>query len=225
MKELMEKVNLKELNFKKFFVTGLVVAVPLFITLYVVYLVIFKLGGVFGKILGVIPPFNLLPSSILTLLSLVLLVAIVYLLGLLTTTFMGNKIIEYGDRTLSRLPLIRTVYTASKQLTETLLGERKVSFRKVVMIEFPRPGSYVLGFLTNENLWEIKEEGHLSVFVPTAPNPTSGWFLIVKKDEIVPVDISVEEALKIIVSGGIIHPSKEGGPFYVNKKFIEEADR
>jgi len=117
-----------------------------------------------------------------------------------------------GDRILAKVPLVNRVYLAVRQLSQALLSSRRAVFQQVVLVEFPRKGVYCLGFVTSK-AWEgvesVRGEDLLAVFLPTTPNPTSGFLLFVPRREVVPLDIGVEDALKMVISGGVVYPGGE----------------
>jgi len=195
------------LNFQRNFLTGLIFLVPVVVTFYVFYLVVIKVGGSLSNFLGVFPLLKKLPPSILTFFSVILTILGTYAIGLFAGSYGGRKILSAGDAFLSRLPFVKGIYLASRELTEAVLGEKK-AFRKVVMVPFPHPGSYAIGFLTSDKTWVVGGKTYLNVFVPTTPNPTSGWYLIIAEDEVSYLDISTEEGIKLVVSGGVVFPPR-----------------
>jgi uncharacterized membrane protein len=131
------------------------------------------------------------------------------LIGFLTANFLGRTLIGVGERLLSRMPVIRSIYGALKQIFETVLSQSSRSFREVVLIEYPRKGIWTLGFVTGRTQGEIQRRSPaelVNVFVPTTPNPTSGFLLFVARSEVVPLSMSVEDALKFVVSTGLVVP-------------------
>jgi uncharacterized membrane protein len=139
-------------------------------------------------------------------LGLALTLILVYLIGLLSTNFAGKKLLELFDRLLENLPLVKTVYTASKQLVEAVSPAGRRAFRRVVLVEYPKKGTFALGFVTGAGVGPLKNR-MLSVYVPTAINPTSGFLLFASEDEIMDAGLTVEEAIKMVVSGGVVAPA------------------
>ena len=138
-------------------------------------------------------------------------VLIVFGVGVLATNIVGRAFVSSGEYFVSRIPLIRSVYYGAKQFLETLTAEQRQAFTQVVLIEYPKKGSYTLGFVTTEPIREIQShiaEPLLNIFVATTPNPTTGFLLLVPRKDVRMLPISVEEGVKMIVSGGIIHPSE-----------------
>lgn len=192
---------------RKHFLTGLLVIVPLGLTYYVVSAIV----GYMDQILAILPrpfhPDTYLPFRIPGLGVLVTLV-IIQVAGFLGANLMGRSVVGAYERILGRIPLVRGIYAAVKQVMEQLLSDRSDRFRRVVLFEFPRKGVFSLGFVTGSVGEEIGEKtggnGYVNVFIPCTPNPTSGFYLVVKEDEMIPVDLSVEQAFKIILSGGMV---------------------
>ncbi|MEI6000263.1 DUF502 domain-containing protein [Paraburkholderia bengalensis] len=190
------------------FLTGLLVLVPLAITLWVLGLII----GTMDQTLLLLPsawqPERLfgfrLPG-----LGAVLTLAFIFVVGLLTQNFVGQKLVGWWELIVARIPVVGPIYTSVKQVSDTLLSSSGNAFRKALLIEYPRKGSYTIGFLTGipggDVVNHLKED-HVSVYVPTTPNPTSGFFLMVPKSEVIELDMTVDAALKYIVSMGVVAP-------------------
>jgi uncharacterized membrane protein len=184
--------------------SGLLVVVPLGVTLYVLhFLYAFTAGRLTPIIRDLSGP---LPDYAVPLASVAVLVVAVYLIGLVANVVVGRKVIALFEAILARIPLVKTIYGASKQIVQTLSFQNgDENFKAVVFVDFPRPGMKALGFVTGTI--DIEGEGeHYKVFVPTTPNPTSGYFEIVPKDRASEADISVEEAVKFVMSGGLLAP-------------------
>jgi uncharacterized membrane protein len=123
----------------------------------------------------------------------------------LATNYLGRKFLHFGDRVFTRVPLVRSVYQTLKQVVQAFVGDQKKAFRQVVLVEYPRKGLYSLAFLTNEGIGQNGEQ-MLAVFLPTTPNPTSGFLLFLPEKEVTFLDMSVEDGIKLVVSGGVIKP-------------------
>ncbi|SMO50190.1 DUF502 domain-containing protein [Melghirimyces algeriensis] len=137
--------------------------------------------------------------------------ALLIMIGMMTRSFFGRKIFRYTELFFSRIPLARSVYSTVKQITNTF-AQDKTSFKKVVMVEYPRKNVYTLGFYTGGGNGEIQEkirEPVLNIFLPTTPNPTSGWLVLVPEKDVIFLDMSVEEGLKYIISGGMVVPASQ----------------
>lgn len=142
-----------------------------------------------------------------------IIIALVFLMivGMLATNFMGRFFVKIGENILDRVPIIRSLYGATKQIIETVFANQSEAFREVVMIEYPRKDMWVLGFLTGRTKGEVQEKtsmGVVNIFVPTTPNPTSGFLLFVPEKDVIRMDMTVEEGLKLIVSAGIVTPDQ-----------------
>jgi len=191
---------------RNYFITGIVVLVPIGITLYLTKFFV----SVSSKLIPEeINPNSYLPFSIPGL-EIFLSVIFITIIGGLSLSFIGKRILRFVNDLFKRIPILRTIYSAIGQMTETLAPSRK-NKKSVVLIEYPRKGSWAVGFVTKENKGEISKKTNknlVNVFVPTTPNPTSGFLLMFPKDEVVYLDMSFEEASKFIVSAGTSNPSK-----------------
>jgi len=189
---------------RNYFFTGIVVLVPIGITLYLIKFLI----GISSKLIPVeINPNSYLPYSIPGL-EIILSVIFITFIGGLSLSFIGKKILQLVNDLFKRIPILRTIYSAIVQMTETFTPKRK-SKKSVVLIEYPRKGSWAVAFVTKENQGEISKKTNkdlVNVFVPTTPNPTSGFLLMFPKDEVIYLDMTFEEASKFIVSAGTSNP-------------------
>tara|TARA_B100000287_G_scaffold24078_1_gene23456 strand:+ start:2753 stop:3373 length:621 start_codon:yes stop_codon:yes gene_type:complete len=187
------------------FFTGIVVLVPIGITLYLTKFII----SISSKLIPEeINPNSYLPFSVPGL-EILLSIIIITLIGGLSLSFIGKKILQLVNDLLKKIPILRTIYSAIGQMTETLTPKKK-SKKSVVLIEYPRKGSWAVGFVTKENKGEISKKTNknlVNVFVPTTPNPTSGFLLMFPKDEVIYLNMTFEEASKFIVSAGTSNPS------------------
>lgn len=211
---------------------GILVTAPIFITFYLAWLII---GFVDSKITPLIPakynPETYLPFALPGLGLVVLLIALM-LVGALTAGFVGRLWVRISERLLSQMPVIRNVYSAVKQILETVLAQQSNAFREAVLIEYPRRGIWAIGFITGVTKGEVQnltEEECINVFLPTTPNPTSGFLLFVPKKDIVALSMSVEEAIKMVISGGIVtppdkRPQSEKDTAVVSAQTYEEMD-
>ena len=188
---------------------GILVTAPIFITFYLAWLFI---TFVDSKINPLIPakynPETYLPFAVPGLGLLVLIVGLM-LVGALTAGFFGRMWMRLSERVLGQMPVIRNVYSAVKQILETVLAQQSNAFREAVLIEYPRRGIWAIGFLTGSTKGEVQnltEEECINVFLPTTPNPTSGFLLFVPKKDLIPLSMSVEDAIKMVISGGIVTP-------------------
>ncbi len=195
-------------HFKKYFLSGLVVFLPMALTVYLFVLAINFTDGLVGKYLQpyFYENFGFYFRGISILVGVFLIVSV----GFFVTNFLGRKVYDFFEKLLVKLPFFRQVYPAIKEMAIFLFSrERLSSFRQVVLLEYPRKGIYSFGFLTNESAQKVSEATKVelcNVFVPSAPGPLTGFALMVPKKEIIFTDITVEEAFKFIVSGGVVNP-------------------
>ena len=193
---------------KSVFLAGIITILPLGFTVFVIIFLVNLLGNIAGRVLKYIPRLSTFPPYAITIIGFFTLIIVIFFIGMITSSFIGRWLLRLTDRFFSKLPLVRSVYSSARQLTDTLFIDRS-ALKEVVLIEYPRKGIYTLAFVTNETRWKIEKHGNLNcvnVFVPTSPNPTSGFFLIIPEDEIIKTNIPIEWGFKIIVSGGIVLP-------------------
>tara|TARA_B100000965_G_scaffold1462_1_gene1157 strand:- start:232 stop:846 length:615 start_codon:yes stop_codon:yes gene_type:complete len=186
---------------RNYFITGIVVLVPIGITLY--------LTKFFISVSSKLIPYNLNPNNYLPFaipgLEIVLSVIFITFIGGISLSFIGKRILKFVNDLFKRIPILRTIYSALGQMTESLAPNKKNNKKSVVLIQYPRKGSWAVGFATKDNKGEISKKTNselVNVFVPTTPNPTSGFLLMFPKEEIIYLDMSFEEASKFIVSAG-----------------------
>ena len=192
---------------RNYFITGVLVLIPIGVT---VYLTLFFIK-IFAKILPQeINPNNYLPYSIPGL-EIIISIIVITVVGWLSLSFLGKKLVKLVNDIFKKIPFLRTVYSAIGQMTESFAQSRKSKKKSVVLVEYPRKGSWAVGFATQENTGEIASKTNkdlVNVFVPTTPNPTSGFLLMFPKDEIIYLDMSFEDASKFIVSAGTSNPKE-----------------
>ena len=186
---------------RNYFITGVVVLVPIGITLYLTKFII----SISSKLIpSEINPNSYLPYSIPGL-EILISIIIITIAGGLSLSFIGKKFLQYFNDLLKKIPILRSIYSAIGQMTETFAPNKKNSKKSVVLIEYPRKGSWAVGFATKDNKGEISRKNSkklINVFVPTTPNPTSGFLLMFPKEEVIYLDMTFEEASKFIVSAG-----------------------
>ena len=195
------------MNFRGYFLAGLVVVVPPVVTFYVLYVIGDQLDGILG---GVFRGEWIRPGGVPGL-GLVSLLLIILLVGMLASKTLGRKAVELYERLLARIPILNRVFIGTKQIAEAVFASDTQKFRKVVLIEFPRRGCYVIAFRTERAAEEMCTKAGsdlVSVFLPTTPNPTSGYLLLVPVEEIIELDISVEDGLKMVISAGSVVPER-----------------
>ena len=190
---------------KKYFLTGLMVIVPTVVTLWVLFAVLEFIDGFFAGLPEAYRPRTYIPIPGI---SVIFTVALILGVGFSTRHYFGRKLVEYSDRVMGSIPIFRGIYKALKQAIETVITSQGQQFRRVVLIEYPRRGIYTLAFVTSTVRGELKQKAGecMYVFVPTTPNPTSGFLLMIPKNDVTSLSLTVEEAFKIIMSGGIVNP-------------------
>lgn len=193
---------------RKYFITGLLILVPLAITAWVLSLIINTMDQ---SLLFV--PERWQPKALFGVnipgLGTLLTIVIVFLTGLLTNNLVGNYVVRMWEKLLKRIPLVNSLYSSVKQVSDTLFSSSGNAFRKAVLIPYPHQNSYTIAFLTGTPGGDVKNHlvgDYVSVYVPTTPNPTSGFFLMLARKDVVELDMSVDAALKYIVSMGVVAP-------------------
>ena len=199
---------------------GLAVVLPTALTAYVLWFLFIKLDAILGTFIrkkaGVTIPGIGLAAVIIIVLG----------AGALATNLIGRKMIRGGQRVLEAIPLFNKVYVAIRQISDAFLNDQSTVFRRVALIEFPRPGVYSICFVTSEDVGELgKKIGKkaLSVFLPTTPNPTTGFMLVVPASDLIPLDLTVEEGLKMVISGGAVVPESLRGAYGTAAADLEDA--
>jgi uncharacterized membrane protein len=193
---------------KRYFITGLLIWVPLVITAWVLSIIVNTLDQSLHLLPEVLHPKNLFGFSIPGAGALLTL-AMILLTGLLAANFIGEKLVRWWNVLLSRIPVVNSVYKAVKQVSDTLFAPNGNAFRKALLVQYPRQGAWTIAFLTGRPGGDIKnhlEGEYVSVYVPTTPNPTSGFFLMMPKADVVELEMTVDEALKYIISMGVVAP-------------------
>jgi uncharacterized membrane protein len=197
------------LRLRNYFFTGVIVSAPIAITIFLVWqFVTFLDSRVSSLIPSTYNPETYLPFG-LPGIGLIFMLAFLTLIGFMTASFAGRTLVRTGERLLSRMPIVRSVYGTLKQIFETVLNQSSKSFREVVLIEYPRRGIGAIGFVTGPTQGEVQdrtEEDLVNVFLPTTPNPTSGFLLFVPRKDLIHLNMTVEEGIKMVISGGIVAP-------------------
>jgi len=189
---------------KRYFVTGLLIWVPLGITLWVLSLLI----GTMDQSLTVLPA-RWQPEAWLGMripgLGAILTLLVIMLTGVFGANFFGQKIIDFWERQLIRIPIVKSIYGSVKQVSDTILSGSGHAFRKVLLVRYPHPQAWSLAFQTNlpDEVMRVLPDEHVAVFIPTTPSPVNGFYFFVKKSEVVELNVSVDRALKYIVSMGV----------------------
>ncbi len=202
-------------SLRNYFFTGIVVATPVTITVWLVYTFVrFADNTVKPLIPRAYNPETYLPFAIPGL-GIVFAILMLTMLGALAANILGRSLLSGGERLVARLPLVRNIYNALKQLIETFVAQRRNSFKEVVLVEYPRPGLYALGFITAAARGEVAQAlgpDMVGVFVPTTPNPTSGFLLYAPRADLRVLKMSVEEGAKLIISAGLVTPGDSTDP-------------
>lgn len=202
---------------KKYLIAGLLVWLPLAITVWVLLWVLGLLDGVFGWFLSasaaVLPDAAAQPLVRLSEvrgLGVVVMLTALMLTGVFATNIIGQWWLRQGDRLISKIPIVKSIYTSVKQVSDTLFSSTGNAFREAVLVQYPRQGSWTIAFVTGKPGGEVATHldprNFVSVYVPTTPNPTSGFFLMLPRADIVELEMSVDEALKYIISMGVVAP-------------------
>lgn len=197
------------LHLRRYLIAGLLVWLPLGVTVLVIKLLV----GTMDRTLLLLPERyqpEVLFGFAIPGLGLVLSILVVLITGMLVANLFGRRLVALWEALLARIPLVRSVYSAVKQLAETMFSSSGQSFRKVLLIEYPRKGLWTVAFQTGTGVGEAQRKTGrevINVYVPTTPNPTSGFFLMVPKDEVVELDMSVDDGLKMIISMGVVVPN------------------
>ena len=195
---------------KRYLIAGLLVWLPLGVTFSVILFLI----GLFDKVLLLLP-YQYRPEQLIGMnipgFGVILSFILLLLTGMLVANFFGRYLFKWWEAFLAKIPLVRTIYTAVKQISEALFGNSAQTFKKAYLLQYPRQGLWTLAFQTSTTQGEAQQKTHLvevvNLFIPTTPNPTSGFFIMASKNEIIELDMSVDEALKMVISGGVVVPA------------------
>ena len=214
---------------RNYFLTGLVVGAPLFLTVWITWRFVEWIDSL---VVPLLPPVYRLNQYLpIPVPGFGLAVALVFitLLGFLAANFLVRRTINFGESLVGRMPLVRNIYNALKQMFETIIARRAKAFQRVALIQYPRPGLWALVFIATEAKGEVDhhlsdpDDEAVSVFLPTTPNPTSGFLLFVKRRDLVMLDMSVEEAAKMVISAGLVAP--EFAPEHKVENAVEQQRR
>ena len=195
---------------KNYFFTGVIVAAPVAITIYMSYHLVIWINDVTSKL---IPQKwtigNFVPYAVPGL-GLLLLLVVLFLIGMLTTGYVGKFFVGLWEKLIRKMPIVSSIYSLIKQIFETFLSQKTRSFSEAVLVEYPRKGLWTIAFVSKENTGgEVEEktgEKKISIYVPTTPNPTSGFLIFVNENDVIKLDMSVEEGIKYVISCGIVTP-------------------
>lgn len=196
------------------FVTGLIILLPLGFTFIVINFLLKTIGAPASRIFFFFldPSLRQSPwiTPLLDIISTLVVVTIITLIGLLSTYFLGRLVVNLTEKLFTKLPLIGRVYNTAKQVVDAFNKEKKALFQKTVLFEFPQKGTYAIGFLTSTSKGEVQhitQADLVNVFMPTTPNPTTGFLLMIPRDQVTELDMSITEGMKLIISGGAVTPS------------------
>lgn len=195
------------MKLKRYFATGLLVTLPVFFTIYLLFMVFRFIDGIWGKVINYYIKKSIgfsIPG-----LGFILGLLTILVVGFVATNFVGRRIMHALEAWFLKFPFIRQIYPALRQIVDSFLSKESPAFKKVVLVEYPSKGIWSVGFLTNDGFKEAEEKantGLLHVFIGTTPTPLSGFLILVPKNEVKFLDISVEDGIKLIVSGGIVKP-------------------
>lgn len=194
---------------KRYFITGLLIWVPLGLTAWVLKFLI----GTMDQSLLLLPD-SLQPDRLLGMdipgIGTVLTLLVVFITGLLTANIIGQKLVSFWEGVLWRIPVVKSIYWGIKQVSDTIFSSQGEAFRKALLVQYPREGAWTIAFMTGQPGGDVinhLEGEYISVYVPTTPNPTSGFFLMMPKSDVIELDMSVDEALKYIISMGVVPPN------------------
>ncbi|MBL8424339.1 MAG: DUF502 domain-containing protein [Candidatus Accumulibacter phosphatis] len=193
---------------KRYFITGLLIWVPLAITAWVLALIVGTMDQSLHLLPAAIHPRNVFGFDIPGV-GAVLTLLVIVVTGLLAANFIGQRLVVWWERLLARIPVVNSIYNSVKQVSDTLFSSSGNAFRQALLIEYPRRGTWTIAFLTGTPGGEVLRHldgEHVSVYVPTTPNPTSGFFLMLPKADVIPLEMSVDTALKYVISMGVVAP-------------------
>ena len=213
IKKILDTINPMLSSIRRAFLSGVILLAPLGITFFVFNWLVLRIGGSFKAKVFFFIPHDVLLDPDLTLFwdftATIIVICLITVLGFLSRYFFAKYLWSLGERLLHNLPGINTVYTSVKQIVDTFSSQNRAVFEKVVLIQFPRKGSYAIGFLTGNSKGEIRGKANLplrNIFVPTTPNPTSGFLVMLHEDDVQELDMTVGEGMKFIISGGAVVP-------------------
>lgn len=199
---------MKGKSLRSYLLTGLIVWLPILVTVVVMHFIIGLLDETIALLPKAYQPQQLFGFEIPGL-GVLLSLALLLITGVIATNILGQRLVAWSEALLEKIPLVRTIYNAAKQMSNAIFATNGAAFRKVLMIEYPRKGMWTVGFQTSESTAELSEKTGvemISIYIPTTPNPTSGFMLLVPKDDVIELSMSIDEALKFIISLGVMQP-------------------
>ena len=198
--------------FKRYFLAGFAVFVPIALTLYIIKVVVFKLDAIFRVVPSKFQPDTYLPFHVPGL-GLIATLLIILLVGFLAKNFFGKQLVRWIESIFKNIPFVRGIYNAISQFILALFSDKEDVFRQAALVEFPRKGIYSLGYIvgaSDPDLFPGLGPEYVKMFIPTTPNITTGFFVIVKREQVVPLKVNPQDAFKIIISAGVVTPEKDG---------------
>lgn len=205
------------LEVRKYFLTGMLVLVPLAVTVYIMYFLFQLTDGILGSAVAKSIGYKI-PG-----LGLVFTALVCVFVGLVAQNYFGKRALNAIESYLEKIPVVRSLYNGVKQVSDVLIQKKKGEFKRVVMVEYPKEHSWTFGFVTNDFTVPLKDSKFkgkqmAAVYVPTTPNPTSGFLLVIEKSRIVDTDMDIEDAMKVVISGGLVQPPK------IDEEIIDNED-
>lgn len=192
---------------RKYFVTGLLTILPLSLSLYVLFIIFKLVDNILGRFLTVYLKKTLgfyVPGV-----GFVLFILIIFVVGFLSTHIFGLGMHRFFNRAIGRFPLLKYIYPSLSKIFEFIFADNKMGFKKAVLVEYPSKGIWSLGFIANDGYHEAEEKAgkaFYNIYVPSSPNPTTGYFLLIPRDQVMHLDISIKEAMRLVMSGGLLNP-------------------
>jgi len=205
---------------KRYFITGLLIWVPLGLTAWVLKFLISTMDQSLLLLPDRLQPEQLLGMNIYGI-GTILTLLIVFITGLMTANIIGQKLLSFWEGVLWRIPVVKSIYWSIKQVSDTIFSSKGEAFRKALLVQYPREGSWTIAFMTGQPGGDVAnylKGEYISIYVPTTPNPTSGFFLMMPKSDVIELDMSVDEALKYIISMGVVPPNGN------NRNLINKTD-
>jgi uncharacterized membrane protein len=195
---------------RHYFLTGIATLLPVSVTVFIFWFIVVRLGSLFRPLFKLHPWLERLPDWVSVLVGFVFFLIVVLVIGALASGLIGQLMLGWLDKLLKQVPIVKTIYSSARQLTDAVFVNRS-SLRKTVIAQYPRQGMFAVGFLTSDDRITLADgRKALFVFFPTTPNPTSGWLALIPETEVTETGMSIEEGLKLVVSGGVIKPGNIG---------------
>lgn len=193
---------------RRYFLSGLLAWIPILVTLFVINFVIGLITGVYHTVIERLHLTHVLGEINIPGFGILVTLLVIFFTGVLTANFVGKKLVEWWNIFIGKIPLVRSIYQGVKQVLETMFGSKGQAFRKVYLVEYPRKGLWTIAFQTGRGNEvfnsHISQSSVVTLFVPTTPNPTSGFIFLAREEEVIPLDISVDQALKYVISLGVV---------------------